>query len=78
MGLPDVEHLERVLAETNFPSRHLVRRELRRNHRPEPGNVGCFAEEDIDALTDEQLYDRLLGGFATWRTAARARGIAGR
>ncbi|MFI6580495.1 VWA domain-containing protein [Embleya sp. NPDC050493] len=76
-GEPDPEHQERVIAESNFLIRPILRRELRRSRQGVP-NVGHFGEEDIDALTDEQLHDRLLGEFSTWLTAARARGIAGR
>ncbi|WP_406290357.1 VWA domain-containing protein [Embleya sp. NBC_00896] len=72
----DAEHQERVLAETNFLVRHIVRRQLRHASRPESGNVGSFAEEDLDALTDEQLYERLVDGFATPRTSMTRHGHA--
>lgn len=38
-------------------------------------NCGFFAIDDLHALSEEQLYDRLLQEFPTWLRAARARGI---
>ncbi|MFD3696281.1 VWA domain-containing protein [Streptomyces sp. NPDC058646] len=38
-------------------------------------NVGFFAVDDIDSLSDEELYDRLLSEFPSWIRAARAAGI---
>lgn len=38
-------------------------------------NVGFFAVDDISAISDAELYDRLLGEFPTWLTAARGLGI---
>ncbi|MFD8419172.1 VWA domain-containing protein [Streptomyces sp. NPDC059466] len=38
-------------------------------------NVGFFAVDDIGALPDPELYDRLLSEFPAWVTAARRLGI---
>ncbi|MBB0232969.1 vWA domain-containing protein, partial [Streptomyces calidiresistens] len=38
-------------------------------------NVGFFAVDDIDHLSDAELYDRLLSEFPAWLTAARRAGI---
>lgn len=38
-------------------------------------NVGFFAVEDIAAVTDTDLYDRLLGEFPSYVTAARRVGV---
>lgn len=38
-------------------------------------NVGFFAVDDIDAVPDAELYDRLLAEFPSWITAARAAGV---
>ncbi|PBC78526.1 stress response protein SCP2 [Streptomyces sp. TLI_235] len=38
-------------------------------------NVGFFAVDDIDAISDPELYDRLLSEFPSWLTAARQAGI---
>ncbi|MEU3461031.1 VWA domain-containing protein [Streptomyces sp. NPDC006733] len=38
-------------------------------------NVGFFAVDDIDKVSDEELYDRLLQEFPSWLKAARAAGI---
>lgn len=38
-------------------------------------NVGFFAVDDIDMISDEELYDRLLQEFPSWLKAARAAGI---
>ncbi|MGW0180746.1 vWA domain-containing protein [Nocardia sp. NPDC003345] len=38
-------------------------------------NAGFFAVDDIDAVTDTDLYNRLLGEFPDWLRAARAAGI---
>lgn len=38
-------------------------------------NVGFFAVDDIDRLTDAELYDRLLSEFPSWLKAARQAGI---
>ncbi|MBW0116250.1 VWA domain-containing protein [Pseudonocardia abyssalis] len=40
-------------------------------------NVGFFAVDDIDAVPDAELYDRLLAEFPSWITAARAAGVLG-
>ncbi|MFI1462233.1 VWA domain-containing protein [Nocardia carnea] len=41
-------------------------------------NTGFFSVDDIDILTDADLYDRLLGEFPDWLRAARSAGIAPR
>ncbi|MGW6944022.1 VWA domain-containing protein [Streptomyces xanthophaeus] len=38
-------------------------------------NVGFFAVDDIDTLSDAELYDRLLSEFPSWIRAARQAGI---
>ncbi|MCM2422978.1 VWA domain-containing protein [Streptomyces sp. RKAG293] len=38
-------------------------------------NVGFFAVDDIDQVSDEELYDRLLQEFPSWLKAARSAGI---
>lgn len=38
-------------------------------------NAGFFAVDDIDRISDEDLYQRLLGEFPDWLRAARAAGI---
>ncbi|WP_280436132.1 vWA domain-containing protein [Nocardia carnea] len=38
-------------------------------------NAGFFSVDDIDTLTDADLYDRLLGEFPDWLRAARSVGI---
>ncbi|HSA49863.1 MAG TPA: VWA domain-containing protein [Yinghuangia sp.] len=38
-------------------------------------NAGFFRVDDFDAVSDGELYDRLLGEFPQWLTAARAQGI---
>ncbi|MEU0544344.1 VWA domain-containing protein, partial [Nocardia sp. NPDC005978] len=38
-------------------------------------NVGFFAVDDIDTVTDAELYDRLLGEFPSWINDARRAGI---
>lgn len=38
-------------------------------------NAGFFRVDDFDAVTDAELYDRLLGEFPQWLAAARAQGI---
>ncbi|MGH9022267.1 MAG: VWA domain-containing protein, partial [Acidimicrobiia bacterium] len=38
-------------------------------------NAGFFALDDIDSVSDEELYDRLLTEFPLWRQAARAGGV---
>ncbi|MGW7100939.1 VWA domain-containing protein [Streptomyces sp. NPDC054838] len=38
-------------------------------------NVGFFAVDDIDRISDAELYDRLLSEFPSWIGAARAAGI---
>ncbi|WP_199545710.1 VWA domain-containing protein [Streptomyces sp. N35] len=38
-------------------------------------NVGFFAVDDIDKVSDEELYDRLLSEFPQWIRAARGAGI---
>ncbi|MFD8985663.1 VWA domain-containing protein [Streptomyces sp. NPDC059564] len=38
-------------------------------------NVGFFAVDDIDRLSDAELYDRLLSEFPSWLRAARQAGI---
>ncbi|WP_371675147.1 VWA domain-containing protein [Streptomyces sp. NBC_01276] len=38
-------------------------------------NVGFFAVDDIDRLSDAELYDRLLSEFPSWLGAARRAGI---
>ncbi|MEV6399426.1 VWA domain-containing protein [Streptomyces sp. NPDC051907] len=38
-------------------------------------NVGFFAVDDIDKVTDPELYDRLLSEFPSWLRAARQAGI---
>ncbi|MCZ4123064.1 VWA domain-containing protein [Streptomyces sp. H39-S7] len=40
-------------------------------------NVGFFAVDDIDKVSDEELYDRLLQEFPSWLKAARSAGILG-
>ena len=35
-------------------------------------NVGFFAVDDIDRVSDQDLYDRVLGEFPSWIRAARA------
>ncbi|WP_129841493.1 VWA domain-containing protein [Streptomyces sp. RFCAC02] len=40
-------------------------------------NVGFFAVDDIAAMADADLYDRLLSEFPAWLTAARAAGVIG-
>ncbi|MEV7725099.1 VWA domain-containing protein [Streptomyces sp. NPDC087917] len=38
-------------------------------------NVGFFAVDDIDRISDTELYDRLLSEFPSWLRAARQAGI---
>ncbi|WP_040807962.1 VWA domain-containing protein [Nocardia concava] len=38
-------------------------------------NVGFFAVDDIDKISDAELYDRLLAEFPSWITAAARAGI---
>ncbi|UGT38614.1 VWA domain-containing protein [Nocardia yamanashiensis] len=38
-------------------------------------NAGFFAVDDIDRLTDADLYSRLLGEFPDWLRAARSAGV---
>ncbi|UFS96311.1 vWA domain-containing protein [Nocardia huaxiensis] len=38
-------------------------------------NAGFFAVDDIDELSDAELYTRLLGEFPSWVRAARAAGV---
>ncbi|MBL7497225.1 VWA domain-containing protein [Frankia sp. CNm7] len=38
-------------------------------------NAGFFAVDDLDAIDDETLYQRILGEFPAWLRAARAAGI---
>ncbi|WP_436771939.1 vWA domain-containing protein [Yinghuangia sp. YIM S09857] len=38
-------------------------------------NAGFFRVDDFDAVSDTELYDRLLGEFPQWLAAARAQGI---
>jgi hypothetical protein len=38
-------------------------------------NVGFFAVPDIAAVTDAELYDRLLGEFPSYVSAARQVGV---
>ncbi len=38
-------------------------------------NVGFFAVDDISTVPDQELYDRLLSEFPTWRAAADQAGI---
>ncbi len=38
-------------------------------------NAGFFAVDDIDTLTDAELYARLLSEFPDWLRAARQAGI---
>lgn len=38
-------------------------------------NVGFFAVDDIEKVSDEELYDRLLSEFPSWLKAARQAGI---
>ncbi|MGX1808079.1 VWA domain-containing protein [Nocardia sp. NPDC055321] len=38
-------------------------------------NVGFFAVDDIDTVSDGELYDRLLGEFPSWINDARRAGI---
>ncbi|MFI9100793.1 VWA domain-containing protein [Streptomyces fildesensis] len=38
-------------------------------------NVGFFAVDDIDKVSDAELYDRLLQEFPSWLKAARSAGI---
>ncbi|THA56605.1 VWA domain-containing protein [Streptomyces sp. A1136] len=38
-------------------------------------NVGFFAVDDIDRISDPELYDRLLSEFPSWMRAARQAGI---
>ncbi|MFD9358060.1 VWA domain-containing protein [Streptomyces sp. NPDC060031] len=40
-------------------------------------NVGFFAVDDIETLSDPELYDRLLSEFPSWIRAARQAGILG-
>jgi stress response protein SCP2 len=40
-------------------------------------NAGFFALDDIDSITDGELYRRLLDEFPDWERAARAAGILG-
>lgn len=40
-------------------------------------NVGFFELDDIDSVSDAELYSRLLGEFPDWLRAARAAGITG-
>lgn len=40
-------------------------------------NVGFFELDDIDSVSDADLYARLLGEFPDWLRAARAAGITG-
>lgn len=40
-------------------------------------NAGFFTVDDIDAVTDTDLYNRLLGEFPDWLRAARSAGIVG-
>ncbi|MFF5260514.1 VWA domain-containing protein [Actinomadura viridis] len=38
-------------------------------------NAGFFAVDDIDGISDAELYQRILSEFPTWLRAARAQGI---
>ena len=38
-------------------------------------NVGFFAVDDIEKVSDPELYDRLLSEFPSWIEAARQAGI---
>lgn len=38
-------------------------------------NADFFALDDLDKITDEELYDRLLNEFPQWLREARAKGI---
>jgi stress response protein SCP2 len=38
-------------------------------------NAGFFCVDDIDKITDAELYDRILNEFPQWLTDARAKGI---
>ncbi|RSS40207.1 VWA domain-containing protein, partial [Streptomyces sp. WAC07061] len=38
-------------------------------------NVGFFAVDDIDKVSDQDLYDRILSEFPSWLRAARQAGI---
>lgn len=38
-------------------------------------NAGFFSVDDLNLITDEQLYDRILSEFPIWLRAARAAGI---
>ena len=38
-------------------------------------NAGFFAVDDIDRVTDEELYERLLREFPDWVRAARSAGV---
>jgi hypothetical protein len=38
-------------------------------------NAGFFAVDDIEAVTDEDLYERLLSEFPHWIRAAREAGV---
>ncbi|MBC2873763.1 MULTISPECIES: VWA domain-containing protein [Streptomyces] len=40
-------------------------------------NVGFFAVDDITAVSDQELYDRLLSQFPAWVAAARRAGVLG-
>ncbi|WP_439678537.1 VWA domain-containing protein [Embleya sp. MST-111070] len=40
-------------------------------------NCNFFALDDIDSVTDDDLYDRLLGEFPVWLVAARAARLLG-
>lgn len=38
-------------------------------------NADFFALDDIDSVTDAELYDRLLNEFPSWLKQVRAKGI---
>lgn len=38
-------------------------------------NANFFALDDLDSISDEALYDRLMGEFPSWLRAAREKGI---
>jgi len=38
-------------------------------------NAELFAIDDLDSVSEEELYDRLMSEFPQWLAAARAKGI---
>jgi stress response protein SCP2 len=38
-------------------------------------NAGFFAIDDLESISEEELYDRMMGEFPMWLKAARANGI---